>query len=445
MQIAKKILSVFLATLIVLGTIAIGGTGLVSATDADAAIRLATDGAAYIEGAMASSVWFGNYKQSSNGEGGFKVEPVKWRVLSNTGDALYLISDRNLDAFTYNKERAFVSWETCDLRQWLNGLNDYSTNNFKDNAFTAAEYAAIALTNVQNAVNSNEDYPSVESGSDTQDKVFLPSVGDMLNEAFGFKNVLDDYSEDVFDPARIATNTAYTASGGESGSTKLDPENDSDMYWLRTPGEYKHKAASVYGNGRIMTRGWDVDYDEVAVRPALNIDLGRVLFMSAPNGKQGGAFAAVSEYTGSEWKLTVLDNSRSAFTASSVMEGGACTITYSGAKTGTNEKISAMIVDPDGAVKYYGTLCDAARGENTVTLNVDGKLADDDNLYVFNEQLNGDKKTDYSSALIDVQPNKSIRIAADGALTNVEGAQTSAVWFGNYNCGTPGFSSCTSA
>ncbi|MBR6186048.1 MAG: LPXTG cell wall anchor domain-containing protein [Clostridia bacterium] len=48
-------------------------------------------------------------------------------------------------------------------------------------------------------------------------------------------------------------------------------------------------------------------------------------------------------------KLTLLDSSRSGFAASAgsstVAPGGTLAVTYSGAKTGTNEYVSAMITD----------------------------------------------------------------------------------------------------
>ena len=49
-----------------------------------------------------------------------------------------------------------------------------------------------------------------------------------------------------------------------------------------------------------------------------------------------------------------------------------------GAQTGKNEKISAMIVNADGLVTYYGALCDAEAGDNKVTVDVRGKLRDGD-------------------------------------------------------------------
>ena len=70
------------------------------AADGDsAAIQFVTNSAApSIQGAQANSVWFGNYPQSSNEEGGFNVDPIKWRVLANANGGLFLLADQNLDA-----------------------------------------------------------------------------------------------------------------------------------------------------------------------------------------------------------------------------------------------------------------------------------------------------------------------------------------------------------
>lgn len=103
----------------------------VSAADGDSAINLVKNGEAPQlaggGGTKDGTVWYGNYPQSayspktapsspewgeicvdsdgtifkcSNGDtiDYCKVEPVKWRVLSNSGKKLFLLSDANLDA-----------------------------------------------------------------------------------------------------------------------------------------------------------------------------------------------------------------------------------------------------------------------------------------------------------------------------------------------------------
>ena len=92
------------------------------------------------------------------------------------------------------------------------------------------------------------------------------------------------------------------------------------------------------------------------------------------------------------------------------------TVSYSNAKAGANEYISAIITDgpitEDGAnIKYYGRVRNCVRVTDcagTVEINTAGKLDNGDKLYVFNEQYNGDKKTDYASALKDVTPHPMV-------------------------------------
>lgn len=57
---------------------------------------------AQIKGAQKSSVYFGNYKQSSDGNGDYLTEPIKWRVLQNADDKLFLLADKILDVYYYH-------------------------------------------------------------------------------------------------------------------------------------------------------------------------------------------------------------------------------------------------------------------------------------------------------------------------------------------------------
>lgn len=77
------------------------------------------------------------------------------------------------------------------------------------------------------------------------------------------------------------------------------------------------------------------------------------------------------------------------------------TIRYSGAVTGENEYISALIKDSDGAVTYYGRIKEATAANGTLALTLPTG-AEEGTLYVFNEQYNGDYDTDYASPLIPI-------------------------------------------
>lgn len=225
------------------------------------------------------------------------------------------------------------------------------------------------------------------------DKVFFLSAEEAENSAYGFAN----------DNARIAN---Y---GGGAG-----------VWWLRSPLAYSTDfAGAVDYIGNVFI---NYVFSDWAARPAFNLDLNSVLFTSAAvggkipaagsGGNQGGeagdAIFEIGDYTGSEWKLTLLDNSRKfAVTekTASGAPGDTVTLHYSGAATGTNEYISVIIADNSGA-QYYGRVAQPTTESGTVSVTIPAGLAYGTyTLYVFSEQYNGDYKTDYASALQEISLN----------------------------------------
>ena len=117
---------------------------------------------------------------------------------------------------------------------------------------------------------------------------------------------------------------------------------------------------------------------------------------------------AIGNYAGNEWKLTLLDKSRDFSISNAAIEGSTVTFSYSNAKTGENEYISAVI-ENNGEITHYGRILQldgtesGASGIARLTLPEDVTLSDTTKLYVFNEQYNGGeqddtKLTDYASA-----------------------------------------------
>ena len=192
-------------------------------------------------------------------------------------------------------------------------------------------------------------------------------------------------------------------------------------WWLRSPGYNSTSnilAAFVDPNGSVNNGGLTVAA-LISVRFAFNLDLNSVLFTSAPSASDGGkvsgdvganALTTVSAYSGNEWKMTIKDGDHADFAVSKVRPGeNSVTVEYKKAKTGQDEYISAIITDKPvkeegAAIKYYGRIAQAAAANSSVTINTAGKLGENDHLYIFNEQYNGDKKTDYASKLTEVAP-----------------------------------------
>ena len=179
-------------------------------------------------------------------------------------------------------------------------------------------------------------------------------------------------------------------------------------WWLRSPCKLSSSAAVVHGNGEVLDDGMYHTSDEFGVRPAFNLNLNAVLFASAAvGGKPNGGLTPISEHIGNEWKLTLLDNSRNFAVTEKTVSGDTITFSYSNAQTGTNEYISVVIKD-NGEITHYGRILHldgttgGASGTASLTLPAGITLDNDTKLYVFNEQYNGDYKTDYASNFTDI-------------------------------------------
>ena len=190
---------------------------------------------------VGKTIEFGNYPQDKDGT----EKPIEWIVMKNEGNQVLLLSKYVLDAKPYNKELKAVTWETSDIRQWLN-------NEFYTTAFNKAEKAKIQTSLTKNEDNSKY---GTSGGNDTEDKVFLLS---------------EKEAETLFsnDDERIAKVTGYAEKSGVYVN-----EEKVAWWWLRSPGRYSSSAAVVgsdgwvYGDGSIVSGAYD------GVRPALHLNI----------------------------------------------------------------------------------------------------------------------------------------------------------------------------
>ena len=204
------------------------------------------------------TITFGSYwQEDTNGDGvadqNDEKQPVRWQVLSVDGDDVFLLADKVLDCQPYNTKNTSVTWETCSLRKWLN-------EDFYNTAFSDTEKAAIKETTVTNA--DNPEY-GTEGGTDTKDKVYLLSLSEVSDPAYGFHSMM--YYDDQ---ARIGKVTSYAKAegvwtNGEKGS----------YWWLRSPGREGSLATLVDSDGPADTNGNFVDTSNYGVRPALHFNL----------------------------------------------------------------------------------------------------------------------------------------------------------------------------
>ena len=190
---------------------------------------------------VGKTIEFGNYPQDKDGT----EKPIEWIVMKKEGNQVLLLSKYVLDAKPYNKELEDVTWETSDIRQWLN-------NEFYTTAFNKAEKARIQTSLIKNKDNS--EY-GTSGGNDTEDKVFLLSK----KEA----KTLFLYNEE-----KIAKATEYAEKSGVYVN-----EEKAACWWLRSPGYKSDNAAEVDYDGWVYRHGYDVDGNHDGVRPALHLNL----------------------------------------------------------------------------------------------------------------------------------------------------------------------------
>ncbi|MBQ6662422.1 MAG: cell wall-binding repeat-containing protein [Firmicutes bacterium] len=211
------------------------------------------------------------------------------------------------------------------------------------------------------------------------------------------------------------------------GETKLVPwlgeDAESGYWWLRSPGTTDEYAQYVRNGSPLHQNVGHVRNDSFGARPAFHLSMDQIAFLSAAgagdaSGSGNGMINKVSSNPGNEWRVTLKDSTRSGFKVDSAAAQGSAivNIRYSGAKTGTNEYISAAIIDDSGVVKYYGRLAAASSASGTVTIkNYPGMDTEGgEHLYLFNEQYNGYNKTGYTSELQEVPANV---LTSEGSLT----------------------------
>ena len=263
--------------------------------------------------------------------------------------------------------------------------NDYAPSNLK----TAIDALAEKLTTEENAAVKKRTLTSGSYNGENTDCV----AGGQVDNA-------------VFWP--LSTKEAIAVNNDLRALDPAHPNWVTSSWYLRSPGSKTFYVAIVSSDGSVQYSGASIrkQNNHLTVRAAFNLNLNSVLFTSAAvGGKPDGGLTEVPEYSGNEWKLTLLDSSRNfAVTEKAVCADPNDTITlnYSGATTGANEYISAIIADNNGA-QYYGRVAQPTAESGTVEIKIPSDIAPGNyTLKVFSEQYNGDYKTDYASNFTDI-------------------------------------------
>ena len=364
----KRILSILLTLCMVLCLVPTSVFAEGEAATGTAAIQFGIDVADVlnknINTASAATVCFGQDHENN---------PVAWRVIGYDGNSaagnMTLLAANNMGLSKFGASNAYADSE---LKEAIDALADKMTAKETD----AVEKRTLASGNYEGENTDGVAGPAVSNA------VFWPLSS---KEANAVNNDLR-----VVDPEHPGWASSY--------------------WWLRSPDE-DYSTAFVAGRGEVRYYGGYSTSKEFGVRPAFDLNLDSVLFASAAvGGKPDGGLQPVSpNYTGNEWKLTLYDSKRNDFSrttweVSASTKGGTVEISYTDAKTGANEYISALIFDDVGNVIYYGrSNASLTEKDGTAQLTIPAGFAEGTyTLKVFNEQYNGDRKTDLASGFADV-------------------------------------------
>ena len=321
-------------------------------------------------------------------------KPAAWRVIGYDGNGV-AAAQGNMTLLAAGSMGEAVFDNDCSS-------NEYAPSDLK----TAIDALAGKLTTKENAAVKKR---TLTSGSHNGENTDCVAGGQVDNAVF------------------------WPLSSKEANAVKedlrvVDPEHPTwatSHWWLRSPGSHAYYVAVVDPDGSVHYSGYTIRiYRTRGVRPAFNLNLNAVLFTSAAvGGKPEGGLTAVPEYGGNEWKLTLLDSSRNFAVTEKAVSGApddTVTLHYTGATTGINEYISAIIADSSGA-RYYGRVAQPTAASGTVEIKIPSDLAPGSyTLKVFSEQYNGDYNTDYASNFTDIaltvenQPGEQFTLTPGG-------------------------------
>ena len=367
----KRILSILLTLCMLFCLVPTGVFAEGETATGSAAIQLGTDALSKnVNTATAPTVYFG--QDHENNPGAWRVIDYDGNSAAGTAGNMTLLAANNMGLSKFGASNAYAD---SALKEAIDALAD---------KLTAKETDAVEKRTLASG-NYDEENTDGVAGPAVSNAVFWPLSS---KEANAVNNDLR-----ALDPAH--------------------PNWVTSSWYLRSPGSKTFYVAIVSSDGSVQYSGASIrkKNNHRTVRPAFNLNLNSVLFASAAvGGKPEGGLQPVSpNYTGNEWKLTLYDSKRNDFSrttweVSASTKGGTVEISYTDAKTGANEYISALIFDDVGNVIYYGrSNASLTEKDGTAQLTIPAGFAEGTyTLKVFNEQYNGDRKTDLASGFADV-------------------------------------------
>ena len=303
-------------------------------------------------------IWLGFYSEA----------PIPWLVLdarqTNTGsEGMFLLSRDLIDKHAVVYDLKSTLWEGSLAQQWC--------TDFAAAAFSEAESALVPATNKH------------------EDQVYLYALA---------WRAVDLKEEQVFFLSVIELEQYFGSYSPDIKTTKKRSSMD-DYWWLRSPIVYHDDY-----HGMVMQGNTVHDYmpnHHWSARPSANLLLQDALYL-LPAGDTGelGAVQIPEREGAMEWKLVAPLQEHSFHLDGVQLAGNLVTVSYSGAETGEDARISLLARDAEGLPLGLWRLEKPADAKGELKLDTEELgLPEDAELFLFCEQLGGEHRTNTASPL----------------------------------------------
>ncbi len=152
-----------------------------------------------------------------------------WRVLDMQNNTALIITEDIIEKRPYHNVYKEITWADCAIRKYLNG-------EFYD------KFSATDKTRILPVVNKNSDnqWFGAAGGEDTQDRIFLLSIEEVVCKYFG------DSSDKLLN--RGKKQNYWFQRADENNQKRVAMYKGHEYWWwLRSPGRMSRVAAYVHG------------------------------------------------------------------------------------------------------------------------------------------------------------------------------------------------------
>lgn len=323
-------------------------------------------------------VYLGNAEQVGN----TSTEPIPFRILKRTGNTVLLDSDTllNVNGFVLpykNREDAL----TGDVSLWLGGASaEWLENVFymsEESGFSDEESAIIMKTTLAGKKGTDYKY-----GDNYQ-----------LRDDSGAAHV---FSISMAEFMQYYTKASDAIKSNASYQLRTLAKNYSDPGYV-----------VIDSKGKFFYAAEDTDYNGTFLSPAINISADKVAFVKEAGFSNTG-FSAISENQTNKWQLALYnqdDTFKLEGTTDEIVyaeEGATFKFSHTPMSSQFYTQMSAMLVNSDNVVEYYGKIADSYDFNPKVTIPKNLKVGGY-KLYIFHEQVGGFGETSIVSNMEKIE------------------------------------------